>query len=152
MFVDGIWTIPTAPREKGTVGSVALPPMALHIITSQPQLGDNPYVFAGRGAGYFDSMSKPKRRLDAQLKNVQPWTIHDLRRTARSLMSRAGVSSEHAERVMGHVVGGVEGVYDRHRYDQEKATALVKLAALVDGIINQRDNVLTMTAKKKRRK
>ncbi len=47
-----------------------------------------------------------------KLTDVAPWTIHDLRRTARSLMSRAGVSSEHAERVLGHVIGGVEGVYN----------------------------------------
>jgi integrase len=74
----------------------------------------------------------------------QCWTIHDLRRTSRSLLSRAGVSSEHAERIMGHVIPGVEGTYDRHRYDDEKAAALAKLATLVDGIVNLRENVVTM--------
>ena len=39
---------------------------------------------------------------------------------------------------------GVEGVYDRHRYDAEKAAALAKLAALIDAIVNPRDNVLPM--------
>ena len=63
------------------------------------------------------------------------WRLHDLRRTARSLMSRAGVQSEHAERVMGHVIPGVEGIYDRHSYDTEKADALRKLQALIEDII-----------------
>ena len=53
-------------------------------------------------------------------------------------MARAGVSSEHAERVMGHAIGGVEGIYDRHTYAAEKRDALSKLAALVDSIVNPR--------------
>ena len=100
---DGVWTIPKEPREKDSVGSVKLPPMALDIIRSQPALKNNPYVFAGRGTNCFCGFSKSKRRLDARLHNVEPWTIHDLRRSARSLMSRAGVSSEYAEKVMGHI-------------------------------------------------
>ena len=56
---------------------------------------------------------------------------------AAPLMSRAGVLSEHAERVMGHAVGGVEGVYDRHPYADEKAAALAKLAALIEHILHR---------------
>jgi hypothetical protein len=54
-------------------------------------------------------------------------------------MSRAGVLSEHAERVLGHAIGGVEGVYDRHAYADEKATALARLAALIASIVYPRD-------------
>ena len=37
--------------------------------------------------------------------------------TQRALVDgQAGVSSEHAERVLGHAILGVEGIYDRHRY------------------------------------
>ena len=43
-------------------------------------------------------------------------------------MARAGVQPHIAERVLGHAVGGVEGVYDVHRYDAEKADALKRLA------------------------
>jgi integrase len=64
------------------------------------------------------------------------WTIHDLRRTARSLMSRAGVRSDIAERVMGHAIMGVEGVYDRHSYTDEKADALQRLSGLIEQILN----------------
>jgi integrase len=79
------------------------------------------------------------------------WTLHDLRRTARSLMSRADVRPDIAEKVLGHAVAGVEGVYDRHGYDSEKAAALAKLATLVDSIVSPRDNVLPMTKEKKKR-
>ncbi len=46
-------------------------------------------------------------------------------------MSRAGVRPEIAERIMGHVLPGVEGIYDRHEYREEKADALAKLAGLI---------------------
>jgi len=64
------------------------------------------------------------------------WVLHDLRRTARSLLSRAGVRPDISERVLGHAIPGVEGVYDRHSYDHEKADALNRLATLIDTIVH----------------
>jgi integrase len=64
------------------------------------------------------------------------WTIHDLRRTAKTLMARAGVRPDISERVLGHVIAGVEGVYDRHSYAVEKRHALEALAALVGRIVS----------------
>ena len=145
--VDGVWTIATAEREKGNAGSLILPAQALAIIKAQPRLGDNPYVFAGRGNGCRD-FSKSKHPFDAKLPKMPRWTLHDLRRTARSLMSRAGVRPDIAERVMGHAIAGVEGVYDRHSYLEEKADALRRLAALVDSIVNPRENVVSISKQK----
>jgi integrase len=64
------------------------------------------------------------------------WVLHDLRRTAKSLMVRAGVRPDISERALGHVIAGVEGVYDQHTYDDEKADALNRLASLIDSILN----------------
>jgi integrase len=149
---DGAWSVPKELREKDTGGTLVLPPMARAIVEAQPRLASNPHVFAGRDNGPYRGFSAGKVTLDAQLpKDMPQWQIHDLRRTARSLMSRAGVASEHAERVMGHAIGGVEGIYDRHAYRDEKAHALAQLATLVDGIVHQRDNVLPMSKRRKRR-
>ena len=145
------WTIPKAPREKDTAGTLVLPGAALAIVRAQDQLGGNAFVFAGRGDGPINGMSKCKARLD-KASGVTGWRIHDLRRTARSLMSRAGVPGEHAERVMGHAIGGIEQVYDRHAYREEKAAVLARLASLIDGIVNPRDNVAPMVAKRSKRK
>jgi integrase len=143
---NGVWTIPAAPREKSAAGTLALPEMARRIIDTQATFADNPFVFAsGRCKGPLAGFSKLKDRLD-RLSGISGWTLHDLRRSARSLMSRAGVSSEHAERVMGHAIGGVEGVYDRHGYREEKAAALAKLAALVDTIVGA--NVVPLRRKR----
>jgi integrase len=95
------------------------------------------------GKKAFSGYSKAKRELDeviakerkvAGLKSMPEWRLHDLRRTARSLMSRAGVSSDVAEMVLGHKLSGVRGVYDRHSYAEEKRHALEMLARLI-GII-----------------
>ncbi len=92
-------------------------------------------MFAGRGDGHFKGYSPCKRALDAKAQ-LAPWRIHDLRRTARSLMARAGVRPDVAERVMGHAIQGVEGIYDRHSYRDEKADALRRLAGLIETILN----------------
>jgi integrase len=56
------------------------------------------------------------------------WTLHDLRRTARSLMAEADVAENVAERVLGHALRGVRRVYNRYDYADEKADALQRLA------------------------
>ena len=148
---DGVWTIPAEAREKQNAGVISLPAPARAIVAAQPRFARNVFVFAGRGEGPINGHSKYKDRLD-QASGITGWTLHDLRRTARSLMSRAGVRPDIAERVMGHTITGVEGIYDRHRYDTEKADALAKLATLVDLIVNPQANVVAMGAHKKPRR
>lgn len=131
---DGIWTIPAEEREKVNAGELKLPKLALDIINAQPKIKGNPFVFAGRGEKAFNSFSDGMEDLKEQAP-IAHWTIHDLRRTARSLMARAGVRSDIAERTLGHVIAGVEGVYDRHSYLEEKGEALQALANLVERIL-----------------
>jgi integrase len=124
---------------------LVLPPITLDVIRAQPRLGENPFVLAGRGNGHINGYSKAKRQFDAKLPGIsESWALHDLRRTSRSLMSRAGVRPDIAERVLGHVQPGVAGVYDRHSYRAEKADALQRLATLIEGIVHPRANVLAL--------
>jgi len=138
--VDGVWTIPAEAREKGNARELVLPEAALEVIRSRPRLESNSYIFAGRTTGPLRNFYTGKERFDAEVK-IAPWTIHDLRRTAKSLMQRAGVLPHISERVLGHAITGVEGTYDRHGYREEKAEALKRLAALLGTIINPPDNV-----------
>ncbi len=52
-----------------------------------------------------------------------------------SLNLGAGVRPDISERVLGHPIVGVEGVYDRHSYAAEKTDALNKLAGLVASLV-----------------
>jgi integrase len=140
---DGVWHIPEEPRAKGTGGDLKLPAAAMAIIHAQPRFAGNPFILAGRNGKPYAGFANGKPALD-KTSGISGWVVHDLRRTARSLMSRAGVISEHAERVMGHAIAGVEGVYDRHKYLEEKAVALAKLAALIERIVNPPDDAVVV--------
>jgi hypothetical protein len=59
-------------------------------------------------------------------------------------MSRAGVPTDHAERCLGHVIGGVRGTYDRHEYYNEKRKAFEALAGLVARIVDPKANVVPL--------
>ena len=146
---DGVWTIPAEAREKVNAGTLKLPKLASEIIAAQPVIADNPYVFAGRGDTPIGNIGHDKAALDKRVSTAEPWTIHDLRRTAKSLMARAGVRPDISERTLGHVIAGVEGVYDQHSYEDEKADALAKLAGLVELILNPpKGNVVAMEARR----
>jgi integrase len=133
----GVWTVPREAREKDTGGQLAVSGAALAILERMPRLASNPHVFAGRGDGPLSSFSDRKAAFDRLLPADMPgWVLHDLRRTARSLMSRASVQTEISERVLGHVQGGIQATYDRYTYATEKRDALARLAALIDGIVN----------------
>jgi len=129
----GDWTLPAA-RNKTKVDLVRpLSRAAREIIEALPRRGS--FVFTTNdGLKPISSLSLFKRRLDAA-SGTKGWTLHDCRRTARSLMSRAGVPTDHAERCLGHVIGGVRGVYDRHEYHAEKQQAFEALAALIERIV-----------------
>ena len=87
-------------------------------------------------------MERHKKALDAA-SGVSGWVVHDLRRTARTLLSRAGIDTDIAERCLGHAIGGVRGIYDRHEFEQEKRKAFEALAALIGRIVDgESDNVV----------
>jgi integrase len=104
-------------------------------------------VFSESGRNAIGGYQRRKLAID-EASRVSGWVIHDLRRTARSLLSRAGVPSDHAERCLGHVIGGVRGVYDRHEYFDEKARAFEALAAQVQRIIDPQQNVVSIGSKR----
>lgn len=137
--VNGVWKMPIAKQEKGHIGQVKLPETALEIIKARKQKPKNPYVFPGRGSGPFNSWSDGKETLDAlvrkELPDIERWTVHDLRRTARTLMSEAKVDVNVAERTMGHKIGGVRGTYDWYAYEPEKSAALESLSTLITEIL-----------------
>ncbi|MSO94084.1 MAG: DUF4102 domain-containing protein [Rhodospirillales bacterium] len=160
--LDGTWTIPTEDREKGNAEKIKLPELALAVLRDQKEVDKNPYYFGGRGEGHINGFSRCKDALDEKLLaalkaeaekrgeepervTIEDWVLHDLRRTARSLMSRARVPREVAEITLGHVIKGVEGTYDRHDYAQEKADALKLLADQVWKILNPQDATLVPT-------
>jgi integrase len=142
-LASGNWTLPPS-RNKVNVELVRpLSTAAQAELARLPRVGNRGFVFTIDGARPLGGFSHFKKKFDAAC-GVSGWTIHDLRRTARSLLSRAGVPSDHAERCVGHVIGGVRGVYDRHKYQEEMRQAFEALASLIDRIVHPQENVVAM--------
>jgi integrase len=141
---DGVWTLPAvrnkvAARSKKVKDLVR--PLSRMAMEALPKVEGCKYVFTADGRRPMTGYSKPKQRFDERVAEVlgEPipnWTLHDLRRTARSLMSRAQVPERHAEQCLGHVIGGIQGIYDRHRYHDEMLAAYEKLAHQIEQITN----------------
>jgi integrase len=141
----GVWIIPADGHKTGDEAGDMVVPLTAAALALMGKPRKRGFVFSTtEGDEAFSGFSKAKRALDkriAQLREadgrepMSHWVFHDLRRTARSLMSRAGVAGEIGERVLGHAIPGVRGVYDRYEYLDEKRDALERLARLVSEII-----------------
>jgi integrase len=168
--IDGkVWTIPGARYKTKLDHVVPLTEAARALLGEKPANAKKAwFVFSTSksgpdremqldGAVAFSGFSKAKAELDKTLAALreregrgpmQNWTLHDLRRTARSLMSRAKVPTDHAERCLGHVIGGVRETYDRYEYLDEKRAAFEALEALVSRILNPTANVEELAARR----
>jgi integrase len=143
----GIWTIPGSRYKTKLDHSIPLTPAASAVLDRLPKIGAGRFVFTGDGQKPFSGYSKTKAKFDKEC-GIAGWTLHDLRRTARSMMSRAGVSSDIAERCMGHVLPAMRATYDRHSYVAEKQRAFEALAALIQRIVDPpADNVIAIGAR-----
>ena len=126
------WVIPGSRYKSKRDTLIPLSEAAQRVIAAQPVLGD--YVFSVTGQRALGSFAERKAEFD-KLAGVSGYTIHDLRRTARTLLSRAGVAADIGERCLGHAMIGVRGTYDRFEYADEKRAAFEALAALIERIV-----------------
>jgi hypothetical protein len=156
MRVDNIWdpTRDNDPKNK-QVSVVPLSTRARQVIDALPiidteQPGD--YIFSIDGRRPLRGWSKSKRRLDGKMLAVlrqqatqagqdpnrvslKPWQLRDLRRSARTLFSRAGVLTEISELCLAHTMPVIRGTYDRFNYLPQKREAFEKLASELDHIL-----------------
>jgi integrase len=149
------WTIPASRYKTNVDHVIPMSTAAVAVLAVIPRIGKGDLVFTVDGckplSGFgcrkeaFDKLMMEELRAiaaengedDLDAVKMMRWTLHDLRRTARTLLSRAKVPAEHAEACLGHVKRGVEGTYDRYEYHDEKADAFGKLADLISDIVGE---------------
>ncbi len=154
---DGETACIPGSRMKGKLDHAApLTPPVLVLIGDRPKDAKvRPFIFSTDGGRRpFSSYSKAKKALDKEIAKLRkaegrapmpPWQLsRDIRRTAKTLMARAGVRPDISERCLAHVIPGVEGTYDRWSYLPEKANALESLSSLIDRIIHPVNNIVAM--------
>jgi integrase len=152
------WILPGARTKNHREHILPLVPAALVLLP--PRQTDRDYVFGngprreGDEHRGFSGWSKSKAALDARIlavrkkvdadaKPLPHWTVHDLRRTAATVMAdRLGVLPHIVEAILNHVSGhraGVAGVYNRARYQAEMRDALERWTQHLLGIVARAD-------------
>jgi integrase len=134
--------------------TLTMPPMALDILRAQPRVDGQVYVFPSQGGTRgFSSYSYYVLALNNRIaaangRPLQPWTLHDLRRSMRSGLGRIGIPPHIAELVIGHARKGIEATYDRYHYTDEIKMALAGWADHVANVVDKKkSNVLAMKKK-----
>lgn len=145
-FDGETWTIPGARMKGKRDHAVPVTPAIAALFSRPPDIRARPFLFSSNGGRTpFSGFSKAKAALDKEIHKrrqedgrgpMPQWQLHDLRRTAKTLMQRGGVRPDISERVLAHTIKGVEGTYDRWAYLPEKREALMALAALIDRSTN----------------
>jgi len=137
--------VPPERYKSGVAHEVPLAKRAVQIIQGMPRFASGFIFTTTGGARPIGAFSKMKSKLDAYIAKarekrdaepMKPWILHDLRRTVRTrLMSDCGVDAFIAERVIGHALPGLHGVYDQGTHRPQKRAALEKWEAVLLGIV-----------------
>jgi len=152
---ERIWTLSSDMTKAGRSHVVPLSTLALEVLGEAKEAARNlltkpedaepaTYVFTTRGDRAISGYSKAKARLDrvvalgrseAGLPDLDPWTIHDLRRTVGTGLGKLSVLRFIIARVLNHADRSVTGIYDRHEYLAEKRNALDTWANYLGNLI-----------------
>ena len=172
--VDGdkpLWTLPAERTKNARAHDVPLVPAVVEMISACPRVAGNDFVLSTGAKAAPSGFGKVKTRLDqavaaarakaarsGEAPSLMPaWTLHDLRRTVATGLQRLGVRLEVTEAVLNHVSrsrSGIVGVYQRHRWTDEKRAALAAWAAHIAAVAGgQRatENITHLDAERARR-
>lgn len=142
---EGVWEIPPDRMKMAKGHIVYLPAQAVAILRELRGLAStSDYVFPGR-----NSLSKPfaHNAINVALRSINipipAFTVHDLRRTASTLLNETQrFGSDVIERALAHYVGGIRGVYNRAEYAEQRREMLQWWADYVDSRITDKTVVI----------
>jgi integrase len=132
-----VWHLPALRTKTAEARDIPLVPDVVEWLSALKVLAaGSEYVFPQRRRDHrqrvphvgLDTLNVALTRVKHGL---TPFTLHDLRRTARTHLAALGIRREVAERCLGHKIRGVEGTYDTHDYYDERCSALEQWAAVL---------------------
>ncbi len=133
-FSNNLWRIPATRVKTGEARELALAPQVVEWLQElKIRACGSDYVFPARRESKqkrFAHVSPDTtwRALHELPHGLEAFTVHDLRRTSRSLMADIGVPFDVAEKILGHKLPGVAHVYDRGNSREQQRSALNRLA------------------------
>ena len=158
--LDGaVWHLPAERTKTSAAIDIPLPRQAVVILRELVRMGNgSAWLLPARKMQermipHIDlntvgaALAKHIRPALAKQK-VEPFTVHDFRRTARTHLAALGVLPHVGERCLNHKVKGVEGIYMRHDFFDERRDALQKWADLLDQLERGGAEVIALPARK----
>jgi integrase len=133
---QAIWVIPAAQMKMDVDFVVPLVPAAVKLLKALPHFSKGDFLFSTtEGQRPISGFSKTKRRLDelmteelakrhGSIIELEPWVIHDVRRSFRTNLSALPITGEIRERLLAHAQGELSDTYDRYSYLNEKRQGL----------------------------
>lgn len=150
-FETAIWTIPKERMKAGRPHNVYLSQQALDILVAfKTCFSASSYLHPGRYETELPISSATLNRvIDATVKVVHdrgedfdPFTVHDLRRTASTLLHEAGFNSDWIEKCLAHEQRGVRAIYNKAEYAEQRRAMLQAWADMLDAWIKNSASVV----------
>jgi integrase len=144
-FERRVWSLPREKVKNDQGHDVALSAQAIGLLTTLPRIGvKEGLIFTTNGRTAVSGFSRAKERLDALMANaagheIEPWILHDLRRTATTGMAWIRCPPHVVDKILNHASGtirGVAAVYNRHAYLDERRAALEVWGRAVEAIVS----------------
>jgi integrase len=133
----GVWHLPGSRAKNGDDIDI---PLAQPVIEWIKEIrlfaGNSRWFIPGRRANSRTHISRATLNMVMpsvlrEMHGIEPFSVHDLRRTMRTQMAALGIDPLIAERCLNHKIPGVEGIYNRHQYFEERKAALSCWAELM---------------------
>lgn len=142
-LVGALWTLPRERAKNDKTHLIHLAPKATEILRSLPTAGGGGSLFTTTGKTPVSGFTRARQKLATAMNDlggveVEPFTLHDLRRTAATGMAGLGIAPHVVDRILNHSTGKISGVariYNRHEYLTERKIALEAWARHVEGLV-----------------
>ncbi|EAA9058620.1 tyrosine-type recombinase/integrase [Salmonella enterica] len=143
-FKKWTWTIPADRMKAGRAHVIYLPQQAQDLLVGlQMCSGGSEYLVPGRynfrkplsNAALNSLINRTVEVINKDGEKIQDFTVHDLRRTASTLLHEAGYPSDWIEKSLAHEQKGVRAVYNKAEYARQRAYMLQQWSNMVDAWI-----------------
>ncbi len=153
-FENAVWTIPKERMKRSKAHNVYLSRQMLDILIAlKTCAGNSRYLLPSR----YDADAPMSRAtfnrvtysVVEQAKQeglpLEPFTVHDLRRTGSTLLNELGFNSDWIEKCLAHEDGrSSRGVYNKAEYEVQRRHMMQEWSDIVDAWINGRKYVPTL--------
>ncbi|EGQ6005998.1 tyrosine-type recombinase/integrase [Escherichia coli] len=145
-FKKWTWTIPSDRMKGSRAHVIYLPKQAQDILVGlQMCAGGSEYLVPGRynfrkplsNAALNSLIDRTVKIINEDGEHIQGFTVHDMRRTASTLLHEAGYPSDWIEKALAHEQKGVRAVYNKAEYARQRAYMLQQWADMIDSWINR---------------